>query len=459
MFTVLILSLPSILLATGPKKETNMIRKGSFEFPLDSITKFPFYAESKLVILGSKNFSEYLIGDKIELTKQIPHNLSNITDEYIKGKMDRSGKIFIAKKDSLHSYNARLDYSKISDYSEKDFKPKIRGNFTHFSKVMDFNDYESYMSLVTNGSYLFEVKYFREKIFSFQISTTPRTKVGKILYMSYIDYGTKLATFFDDNTLILYKTAWPDYNQAVVSDYEFDERPLNVGQCDGVGLFAILLSRKVLFFDSKTAVMKKSYEFPDTEISGDPLVSCRSPDGTKTLLIFSPKKIFFLDIESMEMVTVEEIDPTTQSSWLYFLSGTDKFLSEEPIIDNNNEAVRTKYTAYEFTMQDPRFCHRTCGPKCESNFTPCSIFNKLFKYLLIISAVLILLVICLFIAFHLRGMRKRNFGLRNSGSKITKAFVKDEFDLEDMLNQGEDDVDLAAGDSDGYTKVKEEDGF
>lgn len=402
------ISLPLLLIFTTPSilSQTHMQKQGSLDFPTDSITKFNYYSYRKLIIVSPTKITEYEAGPEFKKTQEAEHNIPNLKESYIKAKMDRSGTVFIAAGDYLLSFSATLGYEQIGNYSKTSFGKEIQENFTGFSKVMDFNDYQSYMALMTNNSYLFEMKYFREKIFTYQVSTQPRTKTGTITYMSYVKYGSRLATFFEDKTLVLYLTNWPNYGKATVSNYKFDETPLNIGQCDEVGLFAVLVEKKVLFFDNEENKLIKEFEFSEEDVKDNPLISCRSPTGTKVLLVFSPKKIFFIDLETLERITIQEIPKASPETWLYFLSGTNYFLTEEPIEKKNEGNLR--YTAYEFTMKDSRFCHKTCGSDCKINFQPCSIFNKLFTYLLWISGVLIGgAILCFSGGFAINSYKKR----------------------------------------------------
>lgn len=444
---VFILAITISLLFLGTKPLKHMKKEGSLDYPSNSITKFAYYAKPKLVILSPEKISEYQIGkEKFSKTAEVDHNIPNLKENYVKAKMDRSGKIFIAFNTTLFSFDANLNYKQIGNYTKEKFTPDVKEHFVNFTKVIDFNDYESFMSLMTNKSesYLFEMKYFREKIITYQISTEPRTKNGTIHYMSYVKYGRRLATFYEDKTLVLYRTKTKEATgkQAIVSDYKFDEMPLNIGQCDEVELFAVLMKQEVLFFDVRTSKMVKSYKFKDEDVKDNGLISCRSPSGTKVLLIFSPKKVFFLDLTSLQMITIEEIDAASPSKWLYYLSGTDHFLTEEPISGNDES---TRYTSYEFDMKDSRFCHKTCGPNCKVNFQPCSIFSKLFKYLLWIVGVIIVSIVLFFVYSFARNSYKNrhNSHLGDDGRSYGTSMFKIEFftdyDHDDDLDYDSDE--------------------
>ena len=120
-----------------------------------------------------------------------------------------------------------------------------------------------------------------------------------------------------------------------------------------------------MFFESGTGKFKRKIDFPNENLN-----SCRTPRGTKILMVFSQKKMFFVSLDTFTVIHTEILDPNGKEQYEYFFRGSNKLITSNAKGDNEVE-----YTSYTFNLNDARMCHKTCNGSCDGkNFIPCPLY-------------------------------------------------------------------------------------
>ena len=142
-----------------------------------------------------------------------------------------------------------------------------------------------------------------------------------ITYIGYVNWGEHLIVFTNNLEVYMVPTG-RERSTPVKLNYSFPPIIKRVSACDEIGEFAILSSNSILFFNAVTGEFKRKMDFPNED-----LVSCRVPRGTKILLVFGPKKLFFVDLDNFQIAYTEQLDLSSKEEWQFFFTGTDKFLT------------------------------------------------------------------------------------------------------------------------------------
>jgi hypothetical protein len=104
--------------------------------------------------------------------------------------------------------------------------------------------------------------------------------------------------------------------------FEGQNVPKMIYPCDEIGEFAVLAAQTIMFFDSKSGAFKRKIEFKTPD-----LVRCKVPRGTKVMMVFSPKHLYFISLETFKIIQTESLLVANDEQWKYFFNGTNKFIT------------------------------------------------------------------------------------------------------------------------------------
>ena len=121
--------------------------------------KFNHYNKDQIVFITDTEIVSYRLDVDYSVQYRTPHNIPNLSQDYVHSKMDHSGYIFIFTKDKIYVFNDNLLGQSKKSHSLDELNNILGAKkITDFRKIVDFHDYKTIGAAVSGTGFLYELR-------------------------------------------------------------------------------------------------------------------------------------------------------------------------------------------------------------------------------------------------------------------------------------------------------------
>lgn len=346
----------------------------------------------KALFLLNKTNTEMVIldFDKLQSTNhQVP-----IKKDFLFIGLMNNGNVLLGSKTEVLLISKQDGYSAFNLTVPTEF---FRNN--RVSEFVHFNDYNQTMLFVFNDSKIGEIDAripIEAKINVLPESWIVTQSPAKIKDMLYIQYGRKIAVLaeqsslergyvFQQNIRQLMRKLPDEIDDCVRYSYNAENNLLTAFKSG---------PNTLLHFDCDSFAMKPSTSTSGSGLSFNAIKNVYSPLGTSILIATTNNEVFFFDLAQKKFIEKVAFPAAVDVFWA---EGTSYFVLQQTQGDDE-----FKFKIFRMTSADSRFCHKSCGGKCDEIFKPCYNMLKILLSMLlglVLSVALIFVIIWMFRTF------------------------------------------------------------